>query len=422
MEHDISFISYSYIVPVSSMISSRSLGLEEKSQHPLSAHKLKVTILASEWGSDQGELPTLNRKLAIQLAKFHEVKVSVFVPKCSEEDERTARRHSIEIVRAKARPGYGELELLSFPPNDLQIHVVVGHGVELGRQAQVIRESCQCKWIQVVHTDAEELAMFKSSQNTISSGEKKHKTEVELCKLADFVVGVGPKLYESIRRCLRGCKKDSAILEFTPGVFDEFENVKHVEEDLKSCSILLFDRGFIDDFELKGLDIAGSAVAEIEDARLIFVGAPKGKQEDIAQSFLRCNLPASRLTVRGLVQEREIVKQLFCEVDLLLMPSRTEGFGLTGLEALSAGVPILVSKNSGFGEALSKVPFGASCVVDSEDSKVWAEEIKTVWRKKRKTRLSEAKDLRTSYDEKYSWSTQCKALINKMIHILSGMQ
>ena len=116
------------------------------------------------------------------------------------------------------------------------------------------------------------------------------------------------------------------------------------------------------------------------------------------------------------------MKQLFCEVDLPVMPSRTEGFGLTGLEALSAGVPILVSKNSGFGEALSKVPFGASCVVDSEDAKVWAEEIKNVWRKKRKTRLSEAKDLRTSYDEKYSWSTQCKALINKMIHIPSSMQ
>ena len=404
------------------MTSSQSLELEENSQPPLSAHKLKVTILASEWGSDQGELPTLTRELAIQLAKFPEVEVSLFVTKCSEEDKRTARRYSIEIVRAKARPGYDELEWLNFPPHELQIDVVVGHGVELGHQAQVIRESHHCKWIQVIHKDAEELGMFKTSQSTISSGEEKHKTEVELCKMADFVVGFGPKLCESFRRFLRGCKKDSAILEITPGVFDEFEKIAHVKEDLKSCSILVFNRGFTDDFELKGLDIAGSAVAEIEDARLVFVGAPKGKQEDVAQSFMKCNLPASRLTVRGLVQERESVEQLFCEVDLLLMPSRTEGFGLTGLEALSAGVPILVSKNSGFGEALSKVPFGASCVVDSEDSKVWAEEIKTVWRKKRKTRLSEAKDLRTSYDEKYSWSTQCKALIEKMIHIVNGMQ
>ena len=60
------------------------------------------------------------------------------------------------------------------------------------------------------------------------------------------------------------------------------------------------------------------------------------------------------------------------------MPSRTEGFGLTGLEALSAGLPVLISKNSGFGEALSKVPFGLSFVVDSEDPKVWAAAIKEI--------------------------------------------
>ena len=150
------------------MTSSQSLELEENSQPPLSAHKLKVTILASEWGSDQGELPTLTRELAIQLAKFPEVEVSLFVTKCSEEDKRTARRYSIEIVRAKARPGYDELEWLSFPPYELQIDVVVGHGVELGHQAQVIRESHHCKWIQVIHKDAEELGMFKTSQSTIS--------------------------------------------------------------------------------------------------------------------------------------------------------------------------------------------------------------------------------------------------------------
>ena len=39
---------------------------------------------------------------------------------------------------------------------------------------------------------------------------------------------------------------------------------------------------------------------------------------------------------------------------LLLMPSRREGFGLVALEALSKGVPILVSNTSGFGEVLQR--------------------------------------------------------------------
>ncbi len=37
------------------------------------------------------------------------------------------------------------------------------------------------------------------------------------------------------------------------------------------------------------------------------------------------------------------------------MPSRTEGFGLVGLEAIVAGTPALVSGNSGLGELLCEI-------------------------------------------------------------------
>ena len=43
------------------------------------------------------------------------------------------------------------------------------------------------------------------------------------------------------------------------------------------------------------------------------------------------------------------------------MPSRTDGFGFTGLEAFSAGIPVIVRKNSGFEEALGSVPIGFFC-------------------------------------------------------------
>lgn len=386
-----------------------------------SADKIRVTILASEWGSSQGGLSTLNRELAIQLAKFPEVQISFFVPQCSEEDKRAALSHNIEIVEATRRPGYDELELLSFPPPQLQIDVIVGHGVKLGHQAQVIRESHKCKWIQVVHTDPEELGMFKTYPNSISTGEKKRKTEVELCKMADLTVGVGPKLCEAFRRYLCSCKKDGSILEITPGVFNEFVNIKHVDKDMKQCAILVFGRGDAEDFELKGFDIAATAVAKVEDARLIFVGAPEGKHEQIAKRFRECGVPANRLTVRSFVKKRESLKNLFYEVDVVLMPSRTAGFGLTGLEALSAGLPVLVSKNSGFGEALNEVPFGAACVIDSEDSKEWAKKIKKVRKKKRQTQLQEADALRTSYGKKYSWAKQIQAFVTEMINIVKGM-
>ena len=72
-------------------------------------------------------------------------------------------------------------------------------------------------------------------------------------------------------------------------------------------------------------------------------------------------------------EERTKLAQLFLKVDLVLMPSGTGAFGLTALEALSAGVPILITHNSGLAEALEEVLFGHGCIVHKEAD--WAEKI-----------------------------------------------
>ena len=82
----------------------------------IESSKVKVTILASEWGSSKGGLSTINRELAIQLAKFPDVEITFFLPQCSEQDKKEAFGHNITIVKATRQPGYEELEWLSFPP------------------------------------------------------------------------------------------------------------------------------------------------------------------------------------------------------------------------------------------------------------------------------------------------------------------
>ena len=382
---------------------------------------IRVTILASEWGSNKGGLSTINRELAIQLAKLPGVEISFFLPKCSYENKVEAHSYGISIVEAKRRPGYEELDWLSFPPQHLQIDVVVGHGVKLGKQAQVICDCHKCKWVQVVHADPEELGMFKCYENPISKGEQKHHVEVELCQMADLVVGVGPKLTEAFRKYLCWCKKDRDVFELTPGVFADFACVEQVPVQRKHFSVLVFGRGDAEDFELKGFDIAARSVAALPDVNLVFVGTPEGKHDGIAKRFLDLGIPANRLRVRAYT-DREALKRLFCEVDLVLMPSRTEGFGLTGLEALSAGLPVIVSKNSGFGEALGNVPYGSSFVIDSEDPRAWTAAIKGIWNKGRQLRFDEAKLLCDSYGKRYGWSEQCENLLEKMVSLLDNRQ
>lgn len=91
------------------------------------------------------------------------------------------------------------------------------------------------------------------------------------------------------------------------------------------------------------------------------------------------------------------------------------------LEALSAGLPILVSANSGFGKALANVPFASGCVIKSDEPKEWAEGIKGVWAKNRKLRLKESDALRTGYKEEYSWEKQCNNLVDLVTAIVAGM-
>ena len=383
---------------------------------------LRVTLLSSEWRSSKGGLSTVNRELAIELAKHPNVEVCVYLPKCSEEDKYVAASQSVRLIEAEEVPGLDPvLWLSSLPPNHA-MDCIIGHGVPLGRQIPLIKRHHGCKWIQIVHTVPEELGMYKSYEEAISKGEQKHQAEVKLCELADQVVAVGPKLADAYSRYLRFSRKDQDVINLTPSIFTEFHSVQQASEERSSFCVLVFGRGDNEDFKLKGYDIAVQAVSELKDSsyQLLFVGAPTGKEDYVAAKLLEYGIPSSQLTVRRFKESREELAKLFCEVDLAIMPSRTEGFGLTALEALSAGLPILVSGNSGLGDALKKVPSGFSHVVDSEDPKEWAKAIKIARLKDREVRLEDANLLREKFAAKYSWQKQCDGLVEKMLHLTFG--
>ena len=383
---------------------------------------MKVTLLSCEWRSTKGGLSTINRELAIQLAKHPSVEISVYLPQCSEEDKRVAASHNVHIIEAEKMPGLEPELWLSCLPEDHAVDCVVGHGAVLGRQVQIIKRHHHCKWVQVVHTAPEELGMYKGYEERISKGEKKHQVEIELCKLADQVVAVGPKLAEAFSGYLRPFGKDQDVLNLTPGIFSEFSDVRQATEERKTFSVLMFGRGDNEDFQLKGYDIAAQAIAELKDMtyKLVFVGATSGEEEKVAEMLLQQGIDRSQLRVRRFNESREQLTELFCEVDLALMPSRTEGFGLAALEALSAGLPVLVSGNSGLGEALKKVPYGSNCVLTSEDPKEWASAIKAVRYKDREMRLGEFEVIRGAYAKKYSWKEQSDKLVEMITNITEG--
>ncbi|PFX16331.1 putative 41.2 kDa protein in cps region, partial [Stylophora pistillata] len=284
----------------------------------------------AKWNK-QDNMRFLRKSALLQHAKRGSWKLFFYVtsgPRVGVEHKEEAERDRINVVEAKRRVAYDDPHLwLSFPPSDLKPDVVIGHGQKLGRQEQIIkRPPHNCKWIQTVHIDAKEFSEYKSDSQAVCKDKEKQSTEVGLCKMAHLV---------------------------------EFKDVNHVPREGSDYKVLLCGRGDPEDFKLKGYDTAAKAFASSElrepSYQLIFVGALKGKQQEMKEKLLEFGIVENQIFVKEFVESREEMKRLLCEVDLAIMPSRTEGFGLVALEALSAGLPVLVGNNSGFGKQYRRV-------------------------------------------------------------------
>ena len=374
--------------------------------------------MSAGWkASSNGDLTTINRELAIQMAKHPNVEVSVFLPQCSEEDKRDADSYNVKLIEAVKLSGFEPVDWLASLPDGHAMDCVLGHGVALGRQIQIIKKNpnySHCKWIQVVHTAPEEIGMFKS----ISEGQKMQQTEIELCKIADQVVTIGPKLTDTFKSQLR--KQD--VFNLTPSILSEFLDVQEASDEKRTFCVLVTESGDSEDFYVKGYDIAVKAIAELKDKsyQLKFASKQRGKEDELANKLLQCGIGRNQLMICSFDENRETLANLFSAVDIAILPSKTEGFGLSALEAISAGLPVLVSGNSGIAEALREVPTGSQCIVDSEDPAEWARAIKAVRHKERNVRLAEARILRENYSQQFSWEKPCNFLVEKMYSLAFG--
>ena len=390
-----------------------------------STNKLKCTILAPCFHISYGAC--FIRELAKQLAKFEQVQVSVLVPEdafCIENEERLAKEIGVTIVKAKEQPGFFySTEWLNYPPADLKTDIVIGVGEELGKVAQNWKMRYQCKSIQFASRNDLERAHHDTVHDRLGLlNDRPIKRFRELSLFADVPVAVGPKTADKLAASLRS--KGKQVLGFTPGIISELSSLTHATKDGTNFRVLFVGGSNPDNFQEDGLELAAKTMAELNDKsyHLICVGAGKETQQQFANFFHQTGVPKRQFEIRNLPQTDEEWKDLFGEVDLAIMPSGDEEFGWEVLLALSAGLPVLVHEESGFGKALKDVEFGQAAIVDSDDPKEWASSIKKIRKTDRKTRLEQAVSLRSNYDKKYSWAKQCGHLVAMMCMMASGME
>ena len=225
--------------------------------------------------------------------------------------------------------------------------------------------------------------------------------EIDLCKAADAVVAVGSRLQQKYSRRLLNVE----VKVINPGIFGEFSNESKLAVDrsiVKKFNVSVFGRAAFEDLSLKGYDIITNAIGSLgKNFELTFVGSSPGEQRKVEQWFLdNTCINRNQLTIRRYCSEREELKVMFYQSDLVVLPSRTEGFGLVALEAISAGVPVLVSGESDIAEALQKVEGENTVIVGSdEDEGEWARRIREMYEESAEEREVNAVKLRVKLQE-----------------------
>ncbi|MBD3279714.1 MAG: glycosyltransferase [Candidatus Pacebacteria bacterium] len=92
----------------------------------------------------------------------------------------------------------------------------------------------------------------------------------------------------------------------------------------------------------KNIKLVLQALTQLPDYQLILVGARNVFQQQVKKQVKHLQL-ADQVKFTGYLSDAQLIK-LYQQSLALIQPSLSEGFGLTGVEAMAAGVPVLASK------------------------------------------------------------------------------
>lgn len=103
---------------------------------------------------------------------------------------------------------------------------------------------------------------------------------------------------------------------------------------------------------------------------LTIVGAPPRLRQELLEQARISGLPPGLLDIRGTLDDAEY-RRLWSEVEMVILPSGFEGFGLPVLEALARGVAAITSRDA----ALVEVGAGHTFVVEEESPAGYAAQV-----------------------------------------------
>ena len=394
--------------------------------------RLRILALGTEWHSGHGGLSTFNRQLCRALAAAGAEVICVVLRK-SPEDEGDAAAQGVKLVAATRTPGQPEKEAISRRPRlpeSFVPNVIIGHGRVTGPVAQILAEDhfLEARRLHFVHMAPEEIEWFKLDRGDDAGARAEDRTQIELDlgRTAARVIAVGPRLYNRYLRDLHPYDVPSP-LRLDPG-FDAQSVGAGNPPPGAPWKVLLLGR--LEDDYLKGLDFAARAVGLAASRREPGAKAleleVRGARPDTSTELQRklrewSGYPPLNVVVRPFTTDTVGLDAEIKSASLLLMPSRSEGFGLVGLEAIVAGTPVLVRSESGLGAMLREtleheqagrivVPMSGD---DEEDGERWGRDVEGMLRD-REAAFRRAMEVRALLATRKTWAAAVASLLAEL--------
>lgn len=318
----------------------------------------KIVFLATNWGAKYGGINSFNTDICGAFAKLLHAKYKIIciVFNATEEEKKDASRKGVTLI--PINPGSEKLDddwvdlvltkIDSIKPEG--VHAWIGHDVKTGFGAiKAARKSSNSISAVVHHMNYRAYTSIWGgiTQNLILE-------QRQLLTSADLIFAVGPKLSQSARDKIS--KKDS-VIELIPGLAE----IRELEIP-EVFTAITFGRFEDDTDRLKLASLAVAAFSKtIRDYHNIFppdssitvIGLSEqedNQKKEIGRLRRLADVYAGRtvqLHTWPFLEDRDKLFNELVHHSVCFMLSIHEGFGLVGWEAIAAGVPLVLSRNSG---------------------------------------------------------------------------
>lgn len=317
-----------------------------------------IVVAATCWGVKYGGINSFNLEFcrALIASRSKNRKVICIVPTHKDVFELTG---NVEVIPLRLDAGsefYAfDVKLALDLLQGRTINYVVGHDLKTGDFACSLAAKLDAKFIAFCHMS---YAAYYSMMNSSAESEAKVEKQRQLLGRADIVVGVGPKLVKHAKSLLRIVSSKAQLFEYVPSLLQV--EPASCSRDIP-CITYIGRLGQGSELVKQGLlavTAIGVAIKESKsrDVLVRVIGSSDANDENQFKEVV--NEKAERLVSTEFLkfsESRADTLRYILDSSIIVMPSVHDGFGLVGWEAISLGIPLVISENTGLFEYLTDV-------------------------------------------------------------------